>query len=188
MELISTKEIAEIFDVTVRRIQQLTQDGIIDSQEGKINGRKGRGYDLRPTIKKYIKYLSDKAYAREQKQAHKNLDAEKLQAETDLKKTKAKMADLQLKEMEGELHAAADVESMTTDLILAIRSSLLSLPGRLAADIVETKKTQEASEMIKKSVYEILEELSRYEYDPQEYKRRIRQRQGRNNQEDDGEE
>ena len=52
--------IAELFGVSVRRIQQLTQDGVISTTETK----EGRRYDLVPTIQRYVKYLSDKAYGK----------------------------------------------------------------------------------------------------------------------------
>ena len=52
------KIIANLFGVTVRRVQQITQEGIIETVE--VPGV-GRRYDLVPTIQSYIKYLSDKA-------------------------------------------------------------------------------------------------------------------------------
>ena len=55
--------IAKLFDVTPRRIQQLTKEGVIvATKEG--NAYK---YDLLPTIQRYIKYLSDKANGRDKK-------------------------------------------------------------------------------------------------------------------------
>lgn len=76
------------------------------------------------------------------------------------------------------MHSAEDVEAMTTDLCLAVRSSLLSMPGRLAVDVAEAQNTAEVSEIIKKAVNEILDDLTRYEYNPEEYRRRVRERQG----------
>ena len=106
-------------------------------------------------------------------------EAEKLQAEIDMKKAKAKMAQLELDELEGRMHSAEDVECMTRDLCLVVRSALLSMPGQLAIDVTEVENAAEASEIIKRTVNEILEELSRYEYDPNEYQRRVREGQGR---------
>ena len=50
--------IASLFSLTVRRIQQLTQEGILPT----VEAAGGRRYDLVPTIQRYVKYLSDKAY------------------------------------------------------------------------------------------------------------------------------
>ena len=52
--------IANLFGVSVRRIQQLTQEGIIST----VQTSQGRRYELAPTIQKYVKYLSDKAYGK----------------------------------------------------------------------------------------------------------------------------
>lgn len=183
--------IAKLFDVTVRRIQQLTQDGVLKTIEVTENNRKVRRYDLMPTIQAYIKYLSDKAYGREQKESVSNKEEEKLQAEVDIKKAKAKIAQLELDELEGRMHSAEDVEAMTTDLCLAVRSALLSMPGQLAVDVADINNAAEISEIIKTTVNDILDELSRYEYNPDEYRRRVRERQGwlesHSNDEDDEE-
>lgn len=185
------ENIAKLFQVTVRRIQQLTQEGILTTIEIKQGKRILRRYELVPTIQAYIKYLSDKAYGREQKESVSNKEEEKLQAEIDIKKAKAKIAQLELDELEGRMHSADDVEAMTTDLCLAVRSALLSMPGQLAVDVAEVNDAAEISEIIKSTVNDILEELSRYEYNPDKYRRRVRERQGwienRSDDEDDEE-
>ena len=170
--------IAKLFQVTVRRIQQLTQEGVLQTIEITENNRKVRRYDLMPTIQAYIKYLSDKAYGRDQKESVSNKEEEKLQAEVDIKRAKARIAQLELDELEGRMHSAEDVEAMTTDLCLAVRSALLSMPGQLAIDVAEVTDAAEISEIIKSTVNDILDELSRYEYNPDEYRRRVRERQG----------
>lgn len=172
-----TEMIAKLFQVTVRRIQQLTQEGILETVEIKQGKRTLRRYDLIPTVQAYIKYLGDKAYGREQKGST-DKEEEKLQAEIDMKKAKARIAELELDELEGRMHSADDVEAMTTDLCLAVRSALLSMPGQLAVDVAESTDAAEISEIIKAAVNDILDELSRYEYDPGEYRRRVRERQG----------
>ena len=176
---VDKKKIAEIFGFdSVRRVEQLTQDGVIETVATSQGKRTMRRYELEPTIKRYIKYLSDKAYGREQKKTFANKEEEKLQAEIDFKTAKAKMATLQLEELEGRMHSAEDVEAMTTDLCLAVRSALLSMPGQLSVDVAEAQTAAEVSDIIKNAVNDILEELSRYEYNPEEYRRRVRERQG----------
>lgn len=170
--------IAKLFQISVRRVQQLTQDGVLQTIEEKRGKHTIRRYDLMPTIQAYIKYLSDKAYGREQKESVTDKEEQKLQAEVDIKKAKAKIVQLELDELEGRMHSAEDVEAMTTDLCLAVRSALLSMPGQLAVDVAEATGAAEISEIIKSTVNDILDELSRYEYNPDEYRRRVRERQG----------
>ena len=45
--------IAQLFGLTVRRIQQLTQEGVLPT----IETTEGRRYDMVSTIQSYIKYL-----------------------------------------------------------------------------------------------------------------------------------
>ena len=166
--------IAKLFGVTDRRVQQLAKEGIIPAAE-----TRPYKFDLLPTVQSYIKYLSDKANGKEQKSTDTvQAEADKLRAEADLKQSKAKIAEMQLNELEGNMHRSEDVEAMTNDLVYTIRSMIMALPGRLAVDVVSAKTAAEASEVIRAEVYKVLEELAGYKYDPEEYARRVRDREG----------
>lgn len=178
-EFVSAKEIAEIFQFeSVRRVQQLTQDGVISTTDVKESGRKVKRYELLPTVMAYIKFIQDKAYGREKKMSEADLITRKLQADVDFKEAKAKMAQLQLDEIEGRMHSAEDVECMTTDLCLAIRSALLAMPGQLSKDVAEESDPSQVQILIKDTVCLVLEELSRYEYSKENYRKRVAERQG----------
>ena len=98
--------------------------------------------------------------------------------DTSSKEAKAKMAQLQLDEIEGRMHSAEDVECMTTDLCLAIRSALLAMPGQLSKDVAEESDPSQVQILIKDTVCLVLEELSRYEYSKENYRKRVAERQG----------
>lgn len=170
--------IAQIFQVTVRRVQQLTQEGIIESTQVKDpeSGRKVRRYDLIPTVMSYIKYLSDKANGRAAKED--SLEGKKTAEDIGIKKAKRKKLELELKELEGKMHRSEDVETITNDLIYTIRSMLLALPSRVAVDAYEAESPAEVAEIIKKDVFLILNELSTHEYDPDTYAELVREREG----------
>ena len=55
---------------------------------------------------------------------------------------------------------------------------LFRSPGRLAMDIIEVDNANEASAMIRKECHAILNELAQYQYNPEEYRRRVRERIG----------
>ena len=76
------------------------------------------------------------------------------------------------------MHRAEDVEAMTTDLVFSIRSALMAMPGRLAVDTAELETPAETSARIQDEVNEVLLSLSQYQYDPEEYKKRVKDRQG----------
>ena len=175
----STKVIATLFGVSTRRVEQLKTEGVIKGQ-----GRPTK-YDLLPTIQAYIKYLSDKANGREKKETDAELETAKLEAESRFKAAKADMAELELKELQGEMHRASDVEAITTDHVMMVRSLLMSLPGKLAVDCAAVNTASEVSALIKQEVERMLTELSTYQYDPDEYKNRVRERQGWNEQRND---
>jgi phage terminase Nu1 subunit (DNA packaging protein) len=166
--------IAKLFGVTERRVQQLAQDGIIPAVQ-----TRPYKFDLLPTVQAYIKYLSDKANGREQKSVDNvQAEADKLRAEADLKRHKADIAEMQLKELEGKMHRSEDVEAMTNDLVYTIRSMIMAIPGRLAMDVAKAANAAEASALMRNECAKILTELSGYKYDPEEYKRRVRDREG----------
>ena len=166
--------ISKLFGLTERRVQQLAKDGIIPAAS-----TRPYKFDLLPTVQAYIKYLSDKANGKEQKGAATvQAENDKLRAEADLKQSKAKSAEMQLKELEGKMHRSEDVEAMTNDLVYNVRSMIMALPGRLAMDIAQVSNPNECSAMIRSECNQILNELAEYKYDPDVYRRRVRDREG----------
>lgn len=168
----SSQVIAKIFGVSTRRIEQLKTEGII-----KGSGKPTR-YDLLPTIQAYIKYLSDKAYGREQKQSSTELTTQKLSAEARYKVAKAEAAELELKELKGKMHRAEDVEAITTAHVMFVRSLLMALPTKLAIDCASLQTSRECADRIKREIYSVLDELAGFQYDPEEYKKLVQARQG----------
>lgn len=170
----STDIIAKLFDLDVRRVQQLAKEGILPAAS-----QRPYKFDLLPTVKAYIRYLRDRANGKEAKTADTvKAEADKLRAEADLKQSKAKIAELQLKELEGKMHRSEDVEALTNDLVYTARSMIMALPGRLAMDVVQAGSANEASALIRTECYKILDELAGYQYDPKAYRRRVRDREG----------
>lgn len=178
----STKVIAKIFGVSTRRVEQLKAEGVIKGQ-----GRPTK-YDLLPTIQAYIRYLSDKANGREKKETTAELEEAKLRADVEIKESKAAAAKIELKELQGKMHRAEDVEAIISDHVFYLRSMLTALPGKLAVDLSGTHTAPEQAERVKQEVYYILDNLADFRYDPDEYKRRVMQRQGWENRESDNEE
>lgn len=172
---VDAKYVANVFGVTVRRIQQLTQDGVL-STEAVDGGR--RKYDLAQSIQGYVAYWKNKATGNEKTKKDAANESDKLAAEVRLKNAKAETAELELEELRGTLHSAEDVEAVMTDHILLLRSMILALPGRLAVDVCGATTPAEAADIIKTECYAMLNQLADYEYNPDEYQRRVRERKG----------
>ena len=170
----STEIMAKLFELDPRRVQQLAKEGILPAAS-----QRPYKFDLLPTVKAYIRYLRDRANGKEAKTADTvKAEADKLRAEADLKQSKAKIAEPQLKELEGKMHRSEDVEALTNDLVYTARSMIMALPGRLAMDVVQAGSANEASALIRTECYKILDELAGYQYDPEAYRRRVRDREG----------
>lgn len=170
----SSREISDILCVSVRQVQRLTQDGIIEA----ISNERPYRYDLETVARQYCGYLTEKIKVQDKTAEIAELEAAKLRAETELKQSRAKTAQIELEELEGKLHRAEDVEAITTDHVLFLRSMLLAMPGKLAVDLGGTHTAAEQAERVKKEVYYILRQLANYRYDPDVYKRRVMERQG----------
>ena len=168
----SARTIAKIFGTSVSRIEQLSKNGIIKGEGRPIK------YDLFPTLNTLFKYQRELYKSKTKSEKDVESTSEKLAADARIKKAKAEKAEMEVKELRGELHRAEDVEAITADHVLFLRSMLLALPGRLAVDLAEIDKPMGISERIKIEVHDILRQLANYQYDAEEYKRRVRERNG----------
>lgn len=168
----SSQVIAKIFGVSVRRVEQLNKEKIIKGEGSPLK------FDLLPTIKTYIKYLSEKANSKVKSSEDSKNESKKLDGDARYKDAKAEIYELKLKELKGEMHKAEDVEDIMTDHVLQLRAILMSLPGKLAVDCAASDNAAEVAEIIKREVYRLLKGLSEYEYDAEAYKRRVKEREG----------
>lgn len=165
--------IAQLYGSDVRRIQQLNTAGIIKGQ-----GTRPVMYDLFPTIMALFRYQREIIQGKEKTAATAELEERKLRAEAEIKEAKSAIAQMEREELQGKLHRAEDVEAITTDHVLFLRSMLMAMPGKLAVDLGGTHTAAEQAERVRAEVYFILEQLANYKYDPEEYKKRVRERQG----------
>lgn len=111
--------IASLFGVTVRRVQQLTQEGIISTTKTK----EGNRYELAPTIQRYVKYLSDKAYGKSKSEKESELREQKLQAEIALKESQGEMHRLKTEIASGKYIDIEEVKMDYSRFLLRLRSS-----------------------------------------------------------------
>lgn len=172
-ELKTKKYIADVYGSTVQRIEYLVKQGVIQGEGKPLK------FDLKPTIKALFKYQKELNKSQNKDGAVKELELDKLEGEARIKQAKAEMEELSLKELRGELHRAKDVEAIVSDSALYLRSMLMALPGQLAVDLAKTDNPAEAADRIKTAVYHILDEMAdNYEYNPEKYAERVREREG----------
>lgn len=123
--------IAHLFGVSVRRVQQLTQDGIIET----IQTPEGRRYDLGPTVQKYIAYLSDKAYGRDQNKRETELREQKLMADIALKESQGELHQLRTAIAAGKYISVEEVQVDYSRFFVVFKKFALSIPSRVAGTI-----------------------------------------------------
>lgn len=165
---VKTADICAMTDNSNQWIGQLVSQGTIH----KRSTPHGNLFDVAETMRAYCDMLKSRAEAKPENPA----DKEKQDAEVSIKKAKAIITVLEAKELQGKMHRSEDVAAMTEDLIYAIRGMLVALPGRLAVDVAAAETPAEAAEIIRKEVFQVMQELSRYRYDPKKYEERVRER------------
>ncbi|MCL2046117.1 MAG: hypothetical protein FWG88_07005 [Oscillospiraceae bacterium] len=184
---ITKKEIAEIFNVSQRTIERLVQENVL-IPESATRG-KPQKFEVHESVKRYTSYLHDKGAAGQKDAETQRMEKERLTADLRYKEGRATITELEAQELQGKMHRSEDVAAFTEDLVYTIRGMMLALPGRLAIDAAAMTDPAEVSAFIRGEVYAILEELSRFEYDPEKYAERVRERRnwsGSSNDEEEG--
>ncbi len=152
---VSVKELAMILGLSVRRVHQLRENGLIT--------KTGRGcFNLVDAVHAYIEHSA--AIAAEKKAvATDETVTEKRTADIELKRKRAKKTDVdaESKRLDNELKRLR-LQEMRNQLC---PYKALAMPGRLAVDVHAAQSPSECAEIIKKQVHEALNELSEYKFD-----------------------
>lgn len=144
MNQVKSKALASILGITQRRVNQLAKEGILNKDS------KG-SFDLVEAVPAYIAYATTE---------NDELRQEKILHE----RAKRRKAELDLKVREGKLHEAEDVEFALTGMIVTFRNRLLSIPSKLAPQLIGVNSIAEIQTVIDTELREAMTELS--EYDP----------------------
>lgn len=152
------EQIAKLFNLSVRRIQQLTQEGIIHSE--KVSGQKGRMYDLIPTIQEYVGYLQDKANGKARSDKELDLKEQKLKAEIALKESQGELHRLKTEIATGKYISLEEVSLDYQKFFVILKKFVLAVPNRICGLLtgyvdpvvirsLEKDMTKECTEMLK---------------------------------------
>lgn len=148
--IVTTQQISEILGLHKRRIQQLAQDGaLIRVAHGK--------FDLPRSIRRYIDFQIEKMRVLSD-EIDNNVETAKWT------RARREKTELEVKIIKGELHRSVDVERVMNDMLGAFRARLLSLPTKIAPQLIGITDIPEIKEKLKDVVYEAMNELS--DYDP----------------------
>lgn len=147
--------IAQLFGVSVRRIQQLTQEGVITT----VQTPEGRRYELAPTIQKYVKYLSDKAYGKSKNEVEQQLKEQKLRAEVALKESQGELHKLRTEIAAGNYISVEEIKMDYSRFFVSFKNFAMSIPNKLAGRLmgfIEPVEVRKLEQELQKEVVKLL--------------------------------
>jgi len=159
VKLIDVDELAKFVGVTTRRITQLEDDGVIQS-EPKTNNKEKRQYKYAETIIAIVRHYREKADSRRSGDSE-DMEAAKLQNQLQ----KNEKDELLLQELKGDLHRTADIERVIGAALSRLRINLLATPMGVAPLLREKKNVNEIAEIINDRICRALNEIATIDID-----------------------
>lgn len=139
--------IAKLLDLSERRVQQLSREGVIPKAE--------RGqYDLIGSVRGYVRYLRDQALKAQA--GAPDYAAERAR----FIRARADLAEMEAKEKRRSLIAADQVEAAWIAVLALLRTRLLALPDRLAPQVFEQSTVGDTRNLIRAAIREVLDDLA----------------------------
>lgn len=145
-----------------RRIEQLTSDRVLSAVLETVDGHKVRRYDLIPTIQRYVKFLSDKAYGKSRSEKEMELKEQKLQAEIALKESQGELHRLKTQIAAGEYISIDEVRLDYAKFFLVFKKFAMSIPSRVCGMLSGQLEPLEARRIEKEMAGEIADLLASF--------------------------
>jgi phage terminase Nu1 subunit (DNA packaging protein) len=139
--------IAKLLDLSERRVQQLSREGVIPK------ATRGQ-YDLIGSVRGYVRYLRDQA-AKAQAGAP-DYASERAR----LIRARADLAEIEADEKRRSVLAAEDVEEAWIAVLALLRTRILALPDRLAPIVHLQTTVADTRSLIRAAIREVLDDLA----------------------------
>ncbi|MEX3625783.1 hypothetical protein [Viridibacillus arvi] len=150
--VVNTNTIADMFGVQGRRVRQMVEEEIIT--------KVGHGrFNLKDTVKRYVTYLKLQNEKNGEKEFEESFDHEKYLHE----QAKRKKTEIELAQLQNRVHDAEDVERVMNHMNTAFRAKILSVPSKLALQLVNIEEAEDVQEILAATMREVLLELSEYD-------------------------
>ncbi len=140
--------VATFLNITPRRIQQLTKEGILPKAE------RGK-YELLPVVRAYCIYLQGKLMGSDSMIPDMNFEKARMM------KLKNEKLELELSEMKEELVPVSQVEKSWSEMVTSAKSALLSLPKKLAPRVAGEKDTVKCHDILKKNITQAMANIAK---------------------------
>ena len=151
-------QIAKLFGLTVRSIQNLSADGIIETEKAKG----GKRYNLEDTVKRYVSHLSNKAHGRSESKNEEELRAQKLKAEIRLKESQGELHALKTDIVTGKYIPVEEVKSDYERFFITFKNFVMGIPAKVTVEIsgaIEPAEVRRIEKKLSEEMAEILREI-----------------------------
>lgn len=143
--------IAKLLDLTIRRVYQLTNEGVIPRAE------KGR-YELVPAVQGYIRYLRERAVGSDA------LPDESARASrARLIKAQAEAQEMENAKVKGELLPREPLEQALSAALGVVRNRILAIDKKLPMRVLGCNSLPEIQAITSEMHYEALSELANFD-------------------------
>lgn len=153
--LVGTAELAKLFGLTDRRIQQLTADGTLTCETAVVDGHKVRRYDLLPTVHTYVEHLQDKLKKSSRTEKEIELKEQKLAADIALKESQGELHRLKTAITSGDYISVEEIKLDYARFFVNFKKFAMSIPSRLIGTLSGTLEPLEARRIEKEMSSEI---------------------------------
>lgn len=143
---VSQSDLSKALNLSRQRITQLIQEKIFLRDESDPTG----GVFLFDSLKNY--WL---------RQVEKNGD-DYFKVKAEHEEVKKQLSEVKLKQLEGELYFASDVEAAFADVLTTLRTNLLSMPAKFSVQL-EGKSREEINKILTQEIEDKLLEISNLE-------------------------
>jgi phage terminase Nu1 subunit (DNA packaging protein) len=139
--------IANLFNLTERRIQQLAAEGIIPKE--------ARGkYDLVACVRGYIKYLQERAFGQDVQ------SSEFINHRDRLAKANADRVEMENDVMRGKLAPLDDVHIVWSKIVMDTRTRMLGIPSKAASGLAILTTKAEVHALLETEIHGALNDLA----------------------------
>lgn len=132
-EWASTTVIAQLLGYSVRRIQQLTQEGILETEIPPGGG--ARKYRTCETIQKYVSHIEEKAKEAGEGNRANELALKKLEAEVELKESQGQLHKLKTAIAEGKYISTDQATDDMAEFLAQFKRFAMNIPPRMAGSL-----------------------------------------------------
>ena len=139
--------IAKLLDLSERRVQQLSREGVIPK------ATRGQ-YDLVGSVRGYVRYLRDQAVAAQAGAPDYAVERARLI------RARADLSEMEAQEKRRSLIAADQIEAAWIAVLALLRTRLLALPDRLAPQAFDQSTVGDTRNLIRAAIREVLDDLA----------------------------